>query len=70
MVASERDPELAKVKRRSTWRTIPGVNTLNTPVVDRFDPPLELRPFDEVYEEVKAAMAAIEKRRFGRKRIK
>lgn len=70
MVASERDPELPRVKRRSTWRTIPGVNTLHTPVVDRFDPPLELRPFDEVYQEVKAAMAAIEKRRFGRKRIK
>lgn len=62
--------ELAKVKRPSTWCTIPGVNTLHTPVADRFDPPLEHRPFDEIYQEVKAAMAAIEKRRFGRKRIR
>ena len=56
--------------RRQSWLTIEGVNTLHTPVVERFDPPLEPRPFQEIYDEVKAAYAAIEKRRFGRKKAK
>lgn len=65
----EADPP-PRAKRRQSWLTIKGVNTLHTPVAERFDPPLEHRPFKEIYDEVKAAYAAIEKRRFGRKRAR
>jgi hypothetical protein len=57
-------------ERPASSQTIPGVNTLSTPVAHRFDPPLEHRPYEEILAEVNAAMAAIQKRRFGRKKAK
>jgi hypothetical protein len=55
-------------KRRSSWKQIRGVNTLSTPTSHWFDPPLEPRSYEEIVQEVRAAMKAIERRRFGRKK--
>lgn len=70
MTDSTAESDSQPANKRSSWMTIKGVNTLHTPVAERFDPPLEHRPFKEIYDEVKAAYAAIEKRRFGRKRAR
>ncbi len=66
-LSTEPEPQ---IKRRRTWQAIKGINPLNTPVSERFDPPLEHRPYEEIYAEVTAALAAIQKRRFGRKKAK
>lgn len=55
--------------RHVDWQKIPDVNAVNTPVAQRFHPPLEHRSYEEIYAEVTAAMKAIDKRRFGRKKV-
>jgi hypothetical protein len=66
----ETDQPQPEPKRRDTWQKLPDVSTIHTPVTHRFDPPLEYRPYEEILAEVQAASAAIEKRRFGRKKAK
>lgn len=61
------DPEL---RPRISSQLIRDVNTLHTPVPHRFDPPLEHRPYEQILAEVRAASVAIEKRRFGRRKVK
>ncbi len=65
-MAESFDPE---AERAPSSQTVHDVKTLGTPVAHRFDPPLEHRPYEEILEEVNAAMAAMMKRRYGRKKV-
>jgi hypothetical protein len=63
----EPEPEEPREKRTS-FNQVKGVNTMTTPTREWFDPPLEYRPYEEIYEEVKEMMRQVERRAFRRRK--